>query len=152
MEQKENPVDAGTSVPDKENPYADLIIIMANKSILEPLKAIQESATHARGHLYDAGMMRCATGTYLNLYFSGRDDVVNPFSVDKNAVPDTVSIPYNVMMAMLANICVISKTQLYAEFGKEITRYFEKNPSAAEEPQETKHRTSMQEILAVDDQ
>lgn len=129
MEQKENPVDVGASIPDKENPYADLIIIMAHKSILEPLKAIQEAATHARGRLYDVGMMRCATGTYLNLYFSGRDDVVNPFSMDKNAVPDTVSIPHGVVMQLMANICAVAKSQLYAECGEEIERYFKNNSS-----------------------
>jgi len=134
MEQKENPVDAGTSEPDKENPYADLIILMAHKSILEPLKAIQEAATHARGHLYDAGMMRSGTGTYLNLYFSGRDDVFNPFSLDKNAVPDTVSIPYSVMMMLLKNICVIAKSPLHMECGEEIKKFLDNNPSAEVAP------------------
>lgn len=152
MEQTKNPVDAGTSVPDKENPYDDLIIIMAHKSILEPLKAIQDAAAHARGHLYDVGMMRCGTGTYLNLYFSGRDDVVNPFSVDRNAVPDTVSIPHGVLIKLMESFCEVSVDPLYVELGEDGRRLFEDNPSAAEEPQEAEHRTSMQEILAVDDQ
>jgi hypothetical protein len=130
MEQKESPANVAASVPDKENPYADLIIFMAHKSILEPMMAIQKAATHATGHLFDVGMMRSASGTYLNLYFSGRDDVVNPFSVDKNAVPDTVSIPFAVVLKLLENICVISKNPLYAECGEELKRFFDNNPSA----------------------
>lgn len=131
MEQTKNPGDVGASLPDKENLYADLIMLMANKSILEPLTAIKAAAEHARGHLYDYGMMRCATGTYLNLYFSGRDDIVNPFSLDKNAVPDTVSIPYAVALQLLENICAISKNTLFAECGSEIDKYF----AALEPPQ-----------------
>lgn len=119
MEQQKSPVDVAASIPDKENPYADFITIVAHKSILDPLQKLGDAQKHARGHLYDFGLMRCATGTYLNLYFSGDEKVLNPFTLDKNAVPDTVSIPYAVAMLLLRNFCVMAKSPVFAD-GEEI--------------------------------
>ncbi len=123
MEQKENPANVAASEPDKENPYADLITIVAHKSILEPLKALGGAVGNVNGNLYDFGMMRCATGTYLSMYFSGDDNVVNPFATNRNAVPQTASLPYTVVLELLRNICMIQRVPMFAEVTHDFLAY-----------------------------
>lgn len=110
MEQTKGPGDVGASLPDKEKPCNDLITIITPKSILNPLLTLGAALEHVRENLFDVGLMRCATGTYLNFYFSGDKDIVNPFSIDKKAVPDTASIPYAVLIDLMREICVLARS------------------------------------------
>jgi hypothetical protein len=117
MKQTKSPGDIGASLPDKEKPYDDFITIRAPLSIFGPIAALGAALHDAKGNLYDYGMMRNATGTYLNMYFSGDDEVADPFILDKNAAPDTVSIPHPVMLELMRLLCLIAQgwvsTQLH---------------------------------------
>lgn len=75
MEQKENPVDAGTSVPDKENPYADLITFVTGKSILDPLIVLNGKIENVQGDVVEFGMVQNIDGVSMILYFGTPGDV-----------------------------------------------------------------------------
>ena len=110
MEQKKGPDDVAASVPDKENLCNDLITIIVPKSILTPLLTLGTALEHVHGNLFDVGLMRCATGTYLNFYFSGDIEIANPFSIDIKAIPDTASIPYAVLIDLMREMCVLARS------------------------------------------
>ena len=112
MEQKKGPGDVGASLPDKESPCKDLITIITQKSILDPLLSLGTALEHVQGNLFDVGLMRCATGTYLNFYFSGDKDIANPFSIDKKSIPDTASIPYAVLIDLMREMCVLARSAI----------------------------------------
>ena len=93
MEQKENPVDAGTSVPDKENPYADLITLLFDSSILAPLSLVGDQLPDDAIEVYDFGMMRNAEGCFLSIYLKTTTDL------------KYVNIPYKSALVLMSCIC-----------------------------------------------
>ncbi len=108
MEQTKNPGDVGAPAPEQVKPFQYLITVPTTESIASALDSISSNILNARGLLYDVCMMRCATGTYLNLYFSGQNGVVNPFALNKDAIPDVVSIPHGVMLDLMRFIIMAS--------------------------------------------
>lgn len=108
MEQTKMPGDAVTSEPATGITCNDLITIRADKSILDALGVLREKLSTVRGELFDAGMTCCETGIYLTLLFSGADGVANPFDCDKNAKPDSINIPFPVVLDLLRLLCNIS--------------------------------------------
>ena len=147
MEQKENPVDAGTSVPDKENPYADLNTILIDKSTLDTLRVFGGAVQNARGELFDAGFTRSSSGVYLTLLFSGKEGVKNPFAIDKCAIPDTVQIPYFVMLDLMRAMRDISTSIIVTtEFADRVCSIISEQKVIDEMGK------AMHDLLAVDDQ
>ncbi len=108
MEQTKKPGDAVTSEPAAGIIYNDLITIRADKSTMDALIILREKLSTVHGELFDAGMMCCETGTYLSLLFSGEDGVANPFDFNKQAIPETVNLPFPVALDLMRLLCDIA--------------------------------------------
>lgn len=93
MEQTKNPVDVGASIPDKEKPYADLITLLFDSSILAPLSIISDQLTDDVVEFSEWGMTRNEHGVFLTFLL---------------VIPDgfkTVYIPANSALVLMSCIC-----------------------------------------------
>lgn len=93
MEQKENPVDAGTSEPDKENPYSNIIMLALDSSILAVLSLISDQIPDDVTEFVEWGMTRNQDGVFLS------------FLLMTSIGLKTIYVPANTALVLMSCIC-----------------------------------------------